>query len=69
MPLEARLLFGLAIAVAVVHLATPLAIRVAERFEFYDRPVGYKGHASPTPYLGGTAVVAGFLAARPVTRC
>ncbi len=63
MPLEARLLFGLAIAVAVVHLTTPLAIRVAERFEFYDHPVGYKGHASPTPYLGGAAVVAGFLAA------
>ena len=29
----------------MVHLTTPLAIRVAERFEFYDRPVGYKGHA------------------------
>jgi UDP-N-acetylmuramyl pentapeptide phosphotransferase/UDP-N-acetylglucosamine-1-phosphate transferase len=63
LPLEARLLVGLAIAVAVVHLTTPFAIRVAERLEFYDRPVGYKGHAAPTPYLGGAAVVAGFLAA------
>ena len=63
MPLEARLLVGLAIAVAVVHLTTPLAIRVAERLKFYDRPVGYKGHAAPTPYLGGAAVVAGFLVA------
>ena len=63
MPLEARLLVGLAIAVAVVHLTTPLAIRVAERLQFYDRPVGYKGHAAPTPYLGGAAVVAGFLVA------
>ncbi len=38
-----------------------MAIRVAERLEFHDRPVGYKGHARPTPYLGGTALIAGFL--------
>jgi UDP-GlcNAc:undecaprenyl-phosphate/decaprenyl-phosphate GlcNAc-1-phosphate transferase len=63
LPLEARLLLGLAVAVAVAHSATPLAIRVAERFDFYDRPVGYKGHAAPTPYLGGAAVVAGFVVA------
>src|SRR5215207_8679437 len=63
LPLEARLLIGLAIALAVVHVSTPLAIRVAERFEFYDKPVGYKGHAAPTPYLGGAAVVAGFVVA------
>ena len=58
--LEARLLISLAAALAVVHLTTPLAIKVAQRFEFFDRPVGYKGHATPTPYLGGAAVVAGF---------
>src|SRR5829696_6540928 len=63
LPLEARLLIGLAIALAVVHVSTPLAIRVAERFEFYDKPIGYKGHAAPTPYLAGAAVVAGFLVA------
>jgi UDP-N-acetylmuramyl pentapeptide phosphotransferase/UDP-N-acetylglucosamine-1-phosphate transferase len=63
LPLEARLLIGLTTALAVVHVATPWAIRVAQRFEFYDQPVGYKGHAAPTPYLGGTAVVAGFLVA------
>src|SRR5829696_5435453 len=63
LPLEARLLIGLAIALAVVHVSTPLAIRVAERFEFYDKPIGYKGHAAPTPYLGGAAVVAGFVVA------
>lgn len=48
---------------AVVYAATPLAIRVADRLEFYDRPVGYKAHGSPTPYLGGAAVIAGFLVA------
>ncbi len=63
MPLELRLLTGLALAVAVVYATTPLAIRVADRLEFYDRPVGYKAHGSPTPYLGGAAVTVGFLVA------
>jgi UDP-GlcNAc:undecaprenyl-phosphate GlcNAc-1-phosphate transferase len=40
---------------------TPLAIRVARRTGFYDRPAGYKAHARPTPYLGGAAVVAATL--------
>ena len=60
LPLEARLLTSLAARARGRPLTTPLAIRVAHRFEFYDRPVGYKGHAAPTPYLGGAAVVAGF---------
>ena len=30
---------------------------------FHDRPAGYKGHAAPTPYLGGAAVLIGFLLA------
>src|SRR4051812_16602305 len=63
MSTEARLLTGLALALAVVYWTTPLAIRLADRFEFYDRPAGYKGHLRPTPYLGGTAVVCGFAAA------
>ena len=41
--------------------ATPLAIRIADRTGFHDLPVGYKGHAKPTPYLGGAAVFSGFL--------
>ena len=40
---------------------TPAAIAVARRTGFYDRPVGYKGHSRPTPYLGGAAVVAALL--------
>ncbi len=63
MPVEARLLTGLTVALAAVYWATPVAIRVAERFEFFDKPVGYKGHAAPTPYLGGAAVVGGFIIA------
>jgi len=51
------------VALGVTMLLTPLAIRIARRTGFYDRPVGYKGHADPTPYLGGTAVVGGMLVA------
>ena len=61
MPLEIRLLIGLALSSAMVYAATPLAIRVAARLDFYDKPRGYKGHAQPTPYLGGAAVVAAFV--------
>lgn len=63
MALEARLLLGLALAMAIAYAATPVAIRVANRLDFHDLPIGYKGHAVPTPYLGGAAVVAGFVVA------
>ena len=52
-----------AIAALVTYLVTPLCIRVAVRTGFYDLPEGYKGHKRPTPYLGGTAIVIGILAA------
>ena len=61
MPLEVRLLIGLALSTAMVYAATPLAIRIAARLDFYDKPGGYRGHAQPTPYLGGAAVVSGFV--------
>ena len=51
-----------ALSATTVLLATPLAILVAKRTQFYDRPVGYKAHGRPTPYLGGAAVVLGTLA-------
>ncbi|HEX8159049.1 MAG TPA: hypothetical protein VF526_16815, partial [Solirubrobacteraceae bacterium] len=63
MPIETRFLASLGLALAVVYMATPVAIRIATRLEFYDAPGGYKGHASPTPYLGGAAVMVGFLLA------
>lgn len=50
-------------ATALAGVATPVAMRVARRTSFFDHPVGYKGHASPTPYLGGAAVLASFLVA------
>ncbi len=60
---EARLLVGLVMSVGVVFLTTPLVIRIAAHLGFYDRPAGYKGHSQPTPYLGGAAVMVGFVAA------
>jgi UDP-GlcNAc:undecaprenyl-phosphate GlcNAc-1-phosphate transferase len=61
--LAERLLISLALASAIVYAATPYAISLANRLQFYDKPVGYKGHARPTPYLGGAAVMSGFVLA------
>jgi UDP-GlcNAc:undecaprenyl-phosphate GlcNAc-1-phosphate transferase len=62
-PLATHLMLGLALAVAATYWMTPVAIRVANRLQFYDQPVGYKGHARATPYLGGAAVMVGFVIA------
>jgi len=56
-----RLELAFLLAAAAALLLTPTAIFVARRTGFLDRPVGYKGHARPTPYLGGAAVVAALL--------
>jgi UDP-GlcNAc:undecaprenyl-phosphate GlcNAc-1-phosphate transferase len=56
-----RLVLAFSIASGAAFLLTPLAISLARRTAFYDHPVGYKGHLSPTPYLGGVAVVAAWL--------
>jgi UDP-GlcNAc:undecaprenyl-phosphate GlcNAc-1-phosphate transferase len=58
-----RLVLGLLLASAIAYAATPLAIALANRMRFFDVPTGYKAHGRPTPYLGGTAVMAGFVAA------
>jgi UDP-GlcNAc:undecaprenyl-phosphate GlcNAc-1-phosphate transferase len=56
-----RLELAFVVAAAAALLLTPVAIFAARRTGFLDRPVGYKGHLRPTPYLGGAAVVAAFL--------
>jgi UDP-GlcNAc:undecaprenyl-phosphate GlcNAc-1-phosphate transferase len=63
LPDEARLAGAFGVALIAVWFLTPLARRIAVRTDFYDHPVGYKGHRAPTPYLGGAAVLAGFLLA------
>jgi UDP-GlcNAc:undecaprenyl-phosphate/decaprenyl-phosphate GlcNAc-1-phosphate transferase len=52
-----------AIAAIATYVVTPVAIAVALRTRFFDHPAGYKGHKRPTPYLGGTAIIIGILAA------
>jgi UDP-GlcNAc:undecaprenyl-phosphate GlcNAc-1-phosphate transferase len=49
-------LLGAVLSGTVAFGLTPLAIRLASRWEFYDHPLGYKAHAAATPYLGGGAV-------------
>lgn len=67
MPLEVRIALGLVLASLVAYAATPLAVRLAQRFELYDLPGdGYKIHAAPTPYLGGAAILVALMAAVPV---
>ena len=57
LPLWARIGIGIGLAGTLAYITTPFAIVAARRFAFYDRPAGYKGHAAPTPYLGGAAVM------------
>lgn len=57
-----NLLLALALGGLLAHFGTLLAIRLAVRFAFYDLPIGYKGHAAPTPYLGGVGVTAATVA-------
>ena len=59
MPLEVRLALAGAVGFAVTFALTPVAVRVAVASGFLDRPGGHKGHAAPTPYLGGAALCAG----------
>jgi UDP-GlcNAc:undecaprenyl-phosphate GlcNAc-1-phosphate transferase len=62
-PLWARLAVGIGLAFSVAYVTTPVAIIAARRFAFYDVPFGYKGHQTPTPYLGGAAVMVAFVVA------
>jgi UDP-GlcNAc:undecaprenyl-phosphate GlcNAc-1-phosphate transferase len=50
-----------ALAAGASLAVTPVAIGIAKRTHFLDRPRDYRKHASPTPFLGGAAVVAAFL--------
>jgi UDP-GlcNAc:undecaprenyl-phosphate/decaprenyl-phosphate GlcNAc-1-phosphate transferase len=63
LPDEARLIGAFVLALSAAFVVTPAAIAVAGRTGFYDRPAARKGHVTPTPYLGGAAVLGGFLAA------
>jgi UDP-GlcNAc:undecaprenyl-phosphate GlcNAc-1-phosphate transferase len=57
---------GFAAAGATSFVVTPIALWIARRADFYDRPRDYRKHGTPTPFLGGAAVVVGFLVAATV---
>jgi UDP-GlcNAc:undecaprenyl-phosphate GlcNAc-1-phosphate transferase len=61
LPSEIACPAAFSLAAAATYAATPLAIALATRTSFFDRPLGYKAHHAPTPYLGGAAVLCGFL--------
>jgi UDP-GlcNAc:undecaprenyl-phosphate/decaprenyl-phosphate GlcNAc-1-phosphate transferase len=61
LPDELRLVLAFGLALGIALIAVPAAIRLAWRTDFLDRPVGFKKHGRPTPYLGGAAVMAAFL--------
>lgn len=50
-------------AAALAWVLTPLMFRLAIRSGVLDQPGGHKSHTSPTPYLGGVAIVVAFSAA------
>jgi UDP-GlcNAc:undecaprenyl-phosphate GlcNAc-1-phosphate transferase len=51
------------VAMAISLAATPVFARIAEALGIVDQPVGRKVHKRPTPYLGGLAMLAGWLVA------
>jgi UDP-GlcNAc:undecaprenyl-phosphate GlcNAc-1-phosphate transferase len=63
MQLELRLALAFVVAAAITWAIMPLVVRVAVATGFIDRPMGYKGHRAATPYLGGTAIMAGLVVA------
>jgi UDP-GlcNAc:undecaprenyl-phosphate GlcNAc-1-phosphate transferase len=67
LPVEFRLALAAGAALVGAWVLTPLAIRLAERTGFHDRPdSGYKKHGRATPYLGGVALIGAFLLASVV---
>lgn len=50
---------GVASAALTLFL-TPVAMSIANHFGVLDRPGGHKSHKTPTPYLGGLAILGGF---------
>jgi UDP-GlcNAc:undecaprenyl-phosphate GlcNAc-1-phosphate transferase len=61
------ILFALVAGAAVNFLLTPLAIRLAHRYGFLDRPGHRKIHDAPIPQLGGAAMTASILLALGIT--
>jgi UDP-GlcNAc:undecaprenyl-phosphate GlcNAc-1-phosphate transferase len=60
-PAWLRYLIAFLIPLVATLILTPMAGRLAGRFDVMDRPGGHKTHLGATPYLGGLAVAGGLL--------
>ena len=56
-----RYILAFCVPLAATLVLTPLAARLAHRFDVLDHPVDHKTHRETTPYLGGLAVAVGLL--------
>ncbi len=56
-PVVLQSLGAFAVAATISLVVTPFAIRAALRLGVLDRPGQHKSHSTPTPYLGGVAIV------------
>lgn len=59
-PVTLLLLGSTVLAVALAAIASPIAARLAHRFEVLDVPGGRRRHHGPVPRSGGVAVAAAF---------
>ena len=58
------LVFSFLLSFVITFYLIPLAMRMAQQYGILDLPDGaIKTHKTPTPYLGGVAVCAGFVVA------
>jgi UDP-GlcNAc:undecaprenyl-phosphate GlcNAc-1-phosphate transferase len=67
--LDPTLRYSLAFLIPFIAsvVLTPLAGRLARRFDVMDRPGGHKTHVEATPYLGGVALALGMVAIAALT--
>ena len=59
------LIFGMAAVVTLMCI--PVALRLAKRWNCFDRPAAGKSHQAPVPYLGGSAIAVSFVIVAVVT--
>lgn len=53
-------IYAMAISFLVVFLIIPSLMRIANKFEFTDKPTGRKKHREPIPLIGGIGMFIGF---------
>ncbi len=61
LPTAVRYVLSFVVPLLATLTLTPVAARIAHRFDVLDHPGGHKVHREATPYLGGLAVAAGLL--------